>query len=190
MITYQYATAFSYVCVVSPTALNEFYDRFIPKTHIHDTYSDELIEAIVAKQESRKKAGKPCQMLLILDDILASPDIRFEKRKASILSKLFAANRHWGISLVIVSQKLKGLPKLCRENADFVCMTRVMRSAWNDLYEEYANSSKEEFFRMLEDCTSDYKVLMYKANVPRASEHYSCFKVPENFLTRRFKLVF
>ena len=189
-ITYTYAPSFSYVTVISPTALNGFYDGFIPKQHIHDKYSDELIEGIVAKQAALKKAGKPCQMLLILDDILASPDIRFEARKASVLNLLFAANRHYGISILIVAQKLKGLPTLCRQNVDFVCLTRCMRSAWPDIHEEYGNCEKKEFYKMFEDCTSDYKVLMYKAKVMRASDHYSCFSVPASFLTRKFKLIY
>ena len=187
-ITYVYASSFAYVVCISPTSLNGFYQTFLPLAHIHDTYSDEIVSKIIAKQETLKKAGKPCQMLLILDDILASPDIQFEKRKASILNKLFAANRHWGISLLIVAQKLKGLPKLCRENADFVCITRCMRSAWGDILAEYGNMDKAEFFKLLEECTTDYKVLMYKANVSRSSDHFSCFKIPADFLSRKFRL--
>ena len=187
-ITYQYASAFSYVVVVSPTALNGFYSTFIPAGHIHSTYSDELIDSIKNKQETLKNAGKPVQMLLILDDILASPDVHFEKRQGSVLNLLFTANRHWNISLLIVTQKLRGLPPACRENADFVCITRCMRSAWGNLYDEYGTSSKEEFFQMLQECTSDYKVLMFKANVASANDHFSCFKVPSEFLKRRFRL--
>ena len=189
-ITYTYASSFAYVVCISPTSLNGFYQGFMPPAHIHDSYSDEIVEKILAKQETLQKAGKPCQMLLIMDDILASPTVQFEKRKASVLNKLFAANRHWGVSLLIVAQKLKGLPKLCRENADFVCITRCMRSAWGDILAEYGNVSKDEFFRLIEECTNDYKVLMYKANVSRASDHFSCFKVPEDFLSRKFKLVY
>ena len=189
-LTYQYATAFSYVVVVSPTALNQFYQGFVPPQHIHQTYSDELIQSIVTKQETLKNAGKNTQCLLILDDILASPEVAFEKRKASILNTLFSANRHWNISLLIVAQKLRGLPKLCRENADFVCITRCMRSAWGDLYDEYGTMSKEEFYRMMENSTSDYKVLMFKANVSNVRDHWSCFKIPPDFLHRRFRLQF
>jgi len=125
---------------------------------------------------------------LILDDILASPEVAFEKRKASILNTLFSANRHWNISLLIVAQKLRGLPKLCRENADFVCITRCMRSAWGDLYDEYGTMSKEEFYQMMEKSTSDYKVLMFKANVANVRDHWSCFKIPPGFLDKRFRL--
>ena len=189
-ITYTYAPSFSYVTVVSPTALNGFYAGFIPAAHIHDKYSDELIQGIVDKQAARKKTGKPCHMLLILDDILADQGIRFEARKASVLNLLFSANRHYNISVLIVAQKLKGLPTLCRQNADFVCFTRCMRSAWPDIHEEYGNCDKKEFYQTFEECTSDYKVLMYKAKVMRSSDHYSCFTVPESFLTRKFKLMY
>ena len=187
-IAYQYAREFAYVVCISPTALNEFYDSFLPKAHIHDTYSDELVQKIVDKQEALKKGGKGCNMLLILDDILASPDVNFAKQKASILNKLFAANRHWGISLLICSQKLRGLPKLCRENADYVCIGRCMRSAWGDLFDEYGNTDRESFFKMLSDGTRDYRFLLYRANVSKASDHFSCFSIPSDFLERRFRL--
>ena len=189
-ITYQYASQMAYVECVSPTSLNGFYQEFLPSAHIHDTYSDEIITKIIARQETLKKGGKPCQMLLIMDDILASPDVQFEKRKASILNKLFSANRHYGISLLIISQKLKGLPKLCRENADFVCIGRCMRSAWGDLQAEYSNTTKDAFYKMMEECTADYKILLFKSNVPCASDHFSCFRVPESFLSRKFRLAY
>ena len=189
-IAYTYARDFAHICVVSPTALNQFYQSFIPSAHIHDTYSDDLIQKLVDRQEALKKSGKQVHALLILDDILASPDVRFEKRTGSVLNLVFAANRHYNLSVLIVAQKLKGLPTICRQNADYVCITRCMRSAWADLYEEYGNADKKEFYKTLEECTTDYRILMYKAKVKRSTDHYSCFAIPESFLSRRFKLVY
>ena len=186
-----YAKDFANVEVITPTALNGFYQNFIPASHIHDTYSDELVQGIVEKQEARKKTGKPVHMLLVCDDILASPNVRFEARKASILNKLFCANRHYLISFLVIVQKMRGVPPLCRLNIDYVCFTRCMRSAWADIYEEYSgNADKKEFFRMLEESTMDYKILMYRAKVARSSEHYSCFRIPPEFLTRKFRLLY
>ena len=187
-VVYTYARDFQYVVCICPTALNEFYDGFLPKAHIHSEYSDELVQKILEKQEGFKKSGKPCQMLLILDDILASPDVNFEKRKSSVLNKLFAANRHWGISILICTQKLKGLPRLCRDNVDFACLGRCMRSAWPSLFEEFGNTGKDSFYKMLSDGTRDYRFLRYKANVSSEREHFSCFSVPPDFLNRKFRL--
>ena len=190
-IIYTYARNFTEIVVISPTALNQFYNGFLPAAHIHDTYSDDIVQGIVDKQVARKKAGKNIHVLVVLDDILADPAIRFEKRAGSVLNKLFAANRHYNISLLIVVHKVRGLPPLCRMNVDFACFTRCMRSAWADIYDEYCgNMDKKEFFQMLESSTENYKVLMYTAKVQRPSEHYSCFKIPEEFLTRRFKLLY
>ena len=189
-LTYVYAKEFSYITCITPTALNGYYSQFLPEGHIHDTYSDELIQKVVDKQEGFKKAGKDVHMLLILDDILASPDVKFEQRKASILNKLFAANRHWNISLLICSQKLKGLPRLCRDNVDFTCIGRTMRSAWDDLYDEYGNTDKKAFFTFLEDGTQNYRFLLYQAQVEKASEHFKCFSVPASFQERKFRMLF
>jgi len=187
----QYAHAFANIEVVAPTALNGFYQKIIPTSHIHDTYSDEFVQGLMDKQVASKKAGKEKHCLLILDDILGAPGLRLERRGASIMNTLFCSNRHYLISLIVVVQKMKGVPPLCRLNVDFCCFTRSMRSAWADIYEEYSgNVEKQEFFRMLEESTNDYKVLMYKSKVARANEHYSCFKVPPEFLQRRFRLVY
>jgi len=189
-ITYCYAKSFAYVVCISPTSLNGFHQGYLPANCIHSEYSDELIEKIIAKQEGLKKEGKMPQCLLILDDILADPSIRFESRKASVLNKVFSANRHYGLSVLIVAQKLRGLPKICRENSDVVLFTRTARSAWADIYEEYSHLPKDEFFEFIRRNTSDYKVIMYKAAVRNEADHFSVFRIPEGFLTRRFKLVF
>ena len=187
----QYAQDFSNVEVIAPTMLNGFYQKIIPESHIRDTYSNEFVQELLAKQVVRKKSGKPIHLLLIFDDILACEAIRFETRKANVLNTLFCANRHYLVSLVIIVQKMKGVPPLCRLNVDYVCFTRCMRSAWADIYEEYSgNADKKEFFKMLEESTMDYKILMYRAKVARSSEHYSCFRIPPEFLTRKFRLLY
>jgi len=48
--------------------------------------------------------------------------------------------------------------------------------------------TKEEFYQMMENSTSDYRVLMFKANVSNVRDHWSCFKIPPDFLHRRFRL--
>jgi len=190
-VTYCYAKQFSYVVCISPTALNQFHQGYLPANCIHAQYSDELIEKIISKQEGLKKAGGAMpQCLLILDDILADPAIRFEARKASVLNKVFSANRHYGLSVLIVAQKLKGLPKICRENSDVVLFTRTARSAWADIYEEYSHLPKEQFFEFIRRNTQDYKTIMYRAAVKNEADHFSVFKIPEGFLSRKFKLVF
>ena len=187
----QYALSFNDIVVIAPTALNGFYQTIMDASHIHDTYSDELIQSIMDKQAACKKAGKTRHTLIVLDDILAAPNVNFERRKASVLNTIFCANRHFLISMVVIVQKMKGVPPLCRLNVDWVCFTRCMRSAWADIYEEYSgNVEKKEFYRMLEESTSEYKVLLYRSKVARPSEHYSCFRIPAEFMARKFRLVF
>jgi len=189
-LLYVYAHEFSYVTVISATALTGFYAEFIPQAFIHDKYEDSIVEAIIKKQETFKKAGKNIQTCLVLDDILADTNIRMEQRKANIMSKLYAANRHWNISLIICSQKLTSLPRLCRDNVDFCCIGRTMRSAWDQIYQDFGNMPKDEFYKMLEDGTRDYRFLLYTAQVKRASDHFKCFSVPSEFLRKRFRLMF
>ena len=187
---YTYARDFAYIVVLTPTALNGWYSDFLPSAHIHDKYNDDIIQKLVDKQSAFKKSGKDIKMLLVMDDILASPDIQMDKRKANIMNTLYAANQHYNISLMIVAQKLKGLPRLCRDNVDYVLLTRCMRSAWDDLYEAFGNTDKKAFYELLEDGTRDYRILLYKAQVKRATDHFKCFSVPPSFLDKRFRLVY
>ena len=189
-LLYIYSKDFSYITIISPTALTGFYAEFIPQTFIHDKYDDSIIDAVIKKQEGFRKAGKNIQTCIVLDDILADTNIRMDQRKANIMAKLYAANRHWGISLIICSQKLTSLPRLCRDNVDYCCIGRTMRSAWDQIYNDFGNMPKDEFYKMLENGTRDWRFLLYKAQVKRASEHFKCFSVPPEFLEKRFRLVF
>ena len=188
--TYIYARDFSYITVISPSMINGWYQEFIDPKYIHGEYSDDLIQKIIDKQESFAKAGKTVHTLLILEDILASPEVRFEKRKASVLNKVFSANRHWNISVIIVAQKLKGLPRLCRDNCDHICFTRCMRSAYDDIYEGFGHLPKAEFYKFIEDGTREHRILMFTAQAKKGNEHFKCFSVPPEFLDKRFRLVF
>ena len=187
-LCYQYATDFQAIIVISPTSLNGFYQKFLPEAHIHSEYDPALIEKILERQEKLKSQGKISNVLLIMDDILSSQTTEFEKKKANVLSKLWSANRHWHISVVFVTQRLRACPKMCRENSDWVLICRTMRSAWDDIHDEFGTMDKREFYKFLEDGTRDYGILRYKANVSDSSEHYSGFRLPSEFINHQFRL--
>ena len=184
-----YADTFSNVTVFAPTALNDFYN-FLPSKYVHDDYDPNVMKQIIEKQETFKRAGKDVHCLIVMDDILGSDTIAFEKRKQNELSKLWAANRHWNISVVVVTQSLKKIPRLLRDNVDYALIFRVMREAYAGLYETFGHTDRATFFSFLQENTLDYRTILYKAAVKNPNEHFSVFRIPQEAVDRKFKLVY
>ena len=190
-ICYTYASQFSYIVVFSPTSLNSYYQSFLPEAHVHNDYDETIMKKIMAKQaEYKKRSGPPINCLVIFEDVLGSSTIDLERRKDNVLNSIWTCNRHWNLSALVVTQRLKGVPKALRENCDYVFLLRTMRSAWPDLHEAFGTMERKEYERFLEENTANYKVIRYKSNVSHPSQHYSVFSVPPEFLTRKFKLCY
>ena len=125
-----------------------------------------------------------------MDDIIGSNTIDWEKRKQNELSRLWAANRHWNLSIIVVTQSLKRVPRLLRDNVDYACIFRVMREAYAGLYETFGHTDRATFFKFLEENTLNYKTILYKAAVANPNDHFQVFKIPEEAMARKFKLLF
>ena len=184
-----YAHVFQQIVVFAPTSLNGFYD-FLPSKAVHNDYDPDVMKAILEKQEANKRAGKSVHVLAIMDDIIGSSTIDWEKRKQNELSKLWAANRHWNLSVIVVTQSLRKVPRLLRDNVDYACIFRTMREAFLGLYETFGHTDRAAFFEFLEHNTLDYKVILYKAAVANPKDHFSVFKIPQEFMARKFRLVY
>lgn len=184
-----YAKHFAQVVVFCPTALNGFYD-FVPPKFVHDDYDSEVMTGILNRQAAYKKAGKNVHVLVVMDDIIGSETINFEKRHQNELSKVFAANRHYNLSIIVVTQSLKRVPRILRDNVDYACIFRCMMQAYEGLYETFGHTEKKAFFKFLEDNTRDYQIILYKANVTDPRAHFAVFKIAEHELSRAFRLVY
>ena len=184
-----YAHIFASIIVFCPTALTGAYD-FLPKKAVFEDYDPEVMRGIMARQEEYSRSGKKVHVLCIFDDALSSETIAWEKRKQSELSRLWSANRHWNLSVIVVTQSLKRVPRLLRDNIDFACIFRVMREAYAGLYEVFGHTDRATFFRFIEENTLDYRVILYKANVSDPADHFRCFKLPDSELRRKFTLLY
>ena len=184
-----YAHVFAAIVVFCPTAMTGAYD-FLPKKYVFDDYDPEVMRGIMDRQEQYKRAGKNVHVLCIFDDALSSETIAWEQRKQSELSRLWTANRHWQISIIVVTQSFKRVPRLLRDNIDFCVVGRVQREAYEGLFEAFRNTDRATFFNFIHDNTIDYSMILYKANVSDPADHFRCFKLPEAELNRRFTLIY
>ena len=184
-----YASQFACIVVFCPTALNGFYS-FIPKRYVHDDYDPEVMREILTKQEDYKRAGKSVHVLCVFDDIIGSETINFEKRQQNELNRVFCANRHYNLSVIVVTQSLKRVPRILRDNVDGACIFRCMRQAYEGLYETFGHMDKKDFYKFLDEGTRDYQVILYKANVSNPKDHFACFKIPQFEIARKFALLY
>jgi len=184
-----YASVFAAIYVFCPTSLTGAYD-FLPKQYVHNDYDPEVMRGIMERQEAFKRANKNVHVLVIMDDILSSDTIDFEKRKQNELSRLWTANRHWNISVIVVTQSLRRVPRTLRDNVTYACIFRVMREAYAGLYETFGHTDKATFYKFLDENTRDFRVVLFKAEVSDPADHLKVFKLPPSELARKFTLIY
>ena len=129
-------------------------------------------------------------MLLVLDDVAATPNLNFKKQNFNSLNKLWSANRHLNISVVVICHKVKQAPPLLRGKADYSVISKVVTSALDDLWDEYGTSkNKQEFKKFIMNGTEGYNYLLFNS---RSNEH-NCFMnfcIPPEFADFKFALKF
>lgn len=116
---------FDTIYFVSPTAAQD--DKMLPlveECSQDGNFYDEFDEAVCAQifdkikqqveQAAQHKQRKPKQ-LLILDDCIM--DMRKNKQQ-SVLNRMVVQSRHFGVSLVVTTQKYNALPTIIRGNMD------------------------------------------------------------------------
>ena len=188
---YEYRNDFSYIVVISASNdANGFYSAFLPEAHIHTSYDPALIESIIEKQIALQKTKKS-QCLIILDDCLGMEGINMgTSQSRPELMRVFTQNRHMGISLIVSTQAVKQVPRVLRNNADYACIFRSLNQALADLYEEYSHLTKREFFEFVQKYTANYHILIFNSKEQNPSRTFACFKIPSQFLEKKFKLVY
>jgi len=111
-----------HVFVMCPTAdmSNDF--EFLPEQNVFPMYDELLVKEIVDTQKANiKQFGKrrTPPVLLILDDCLEYV------HNYSYINQIITKIRHYNISLIILSQKLKGIGRTIRLNSDYITIFRT-----------------------------------------------------------------
>lgn len=106
--------------------LNEEFSPFIPDECFLDSYDESTLESILSQQQSlinmMKSHGKTKHLadriLIIFDDLVGSK--LFSGRSTNPFKKLNTNHRHYSISMLMVTQAYKEIPKTCR--TQFSCL--------------------------------------------------------------------
>jgi hypothetical protein len=128
-------------------------DLSIPAKHQYDSYDEQLMTNLLSYAE-RQKNG----ILIILDDMINDAKL-VNKKKSNLLTQLFYQGRHKGISLILVSQKLKDIPSGMRVNAShLICFNLRSRKEEQDFLAENSIENLQEKYKT---CTSEKYGFMY-----------------------------
>ena len=137
------------------------------------------------KEYQIKQGNKRKNILLVIDDALAT----LNKKDIPEFIKLLSTLRHFNISIVFVSQSIKGIPVLLRTNSYFHFIYRMIgRKNMDILFEELSQGeNKKEFIdKFLKKCENHNAIFIdnyYKS----LDDRISCFKVHPDKLKIKMK---
>ena len=151
---------FNYIAVFSDVACDDVLRNALklPNENYITKFDEKSIDAFLTKMESNiaemglAKASKEYKICLLFDDILS----RQKFLKSNTMRKLITANRHFLVSVVILSQYLKSIPPVIRQNISGLVFYPSSLMEIEKLSEENAepNTSKKEFIKLVQHATS------------------------------------
>ena len=156
--------------VISPTEQsNRFYSDMIPPLFIHDEYSSEVVEKLVARQKKVKKEALKDpdidgRLLLIMDDCLYDAKSWTKDKR---IREIFMNGRHFNITYICASQYGLGIPPLLRSQVDYVFLLResILRNK-KILFDNFAGmfQSFEVYSSVMNQVCQDHHCLVIHMN--------------------------
>lgn len=166
---------FDSTTIISNSIANDVTSRFLRKAFdTHDSYSDSVIDSLVARQKSFTDKSEQPEIALILDDCLGS--IRREAKVNHLCSRF----RHYNIKLLIISsQNFRSCSPIIRQNATNVIIGSPFpnQKELGKLSEEYGDSfgGQSQFIEMFNRATPDpydFLHLDFQSNPPKAYHNF------------------
>ena len=147
--------------IFSPTANGDDVQKSlgIDKKHVFTDLEEapELLELILDSQQGKiddaEGADEVDQFAIIFDDVIG--DVPFMNDKS--FSRCFYQVRHVNCTTFICAQHFKRIPRVCRQQANFIFFFEGSSSEVETIVEEYAppQYTKNEMRRMVVDTTKD-----------------------------------
>jgi hypothetical protein len=129
-------------------------DLQLPAANLFDEYSDAVINNIMHYSKQTDTG-----VLLVLDDMITS-GAAVNNKQGNMLKQLFFQGRHFKVSIVLVSQKMKSIPAALRVNAShLICFNLNNKKEERDFLEE--NSGIEDIARKYAEATAEKYQFLY-----------------------------
>lgn len=163
-LLYNKCREFNHIYVMSPTAFNGFYQKYLENEHIIPTFDESFIDKIFARQAkmldaaTKDKSKKKEKILLILDDCLSSSNF-----KSPTFQRIAAEGRHYLVEVWISTQHYAKMPPVVRLNSDYIAIlgnqTKNMKTL---IFDEFGGDfdDYDSFDARMKECTADYGALV------------------------------
>ncbi len=139
---------FDEVIIINPTIHYDDKYKVVKFTKIYDEFSVELLEELIEYFEKEKEQNKDKRTLLILDDCISQEGFKNNMAKHP-LNTMAVNGRHWGLSMVILSQKWSAISSYVRAQLDYVILFEFKNQYEIEaLYREYGAGSKDQFLEL------------------------------------------
>lgn len=170
------------IYIVSPsTEIDKKYKMIqrnfdIPEYNIFEGWDDTVMEEWFEDREKdaieeRKETGKISPILLLLDDVGFSGDLK-KKQLNGILSKIICNGRHIGISLIITTQKYTQASNCLRENLTSLAVSSCSNSQLETIYEDNSIISKKQFYKIFREATREKYSWFWVDFVRKSEDRY------------------
>ena len=105
------------IFIVAPTLRDDqVWRRCVGELQLPDTHQYTQFDPSIIKQISKYSAKQQNGALLVLDDLITDRGAFNSRRSDGIINTLFCSGRHKKMSVVVVSQIVKGCPPILRAN--------------------------------------------------------------------------
>jgi hypothetical protein len=176
------AGRFDWGIVISATARTTGEWDLVPRRFIYPAYDPKVIKRVRMVQ----RANKESRAFIVLDDIVGV--LKIDKT----IQSLITSARHENITVFVTTQYLKGLPPICRENAETVFLFRqpnrdLIKEAWK-IWGDCIDKAEWERI-MLEDVV-DHRALLIdtRAQSGKAADKYKLIKAPAKYVVHKLAL--
>ena len=158
-----------YVVAMAPTEDTlRMYREFLPESSIFNHFSQEKLDRIVSVQRELVNRNKKRSLLIILDDCLYQKGVL----KSTSMRSIFFNGRHDHISLICAAQYMMEVDVSLRTNVDYIfSMRENILTNRQKLYKYYFGqfAKFEEFDKVMNACTQEYKALVLDGTVSSTS---------------------
>ena len=160
-LLYRLCRRFSHIIIMTSTAFNGHYEKFLTKQCIIPFFDEDKINQLFDRQKKllSDKKRKPEHILLVLDDIVSNTTF-----KSPIFQRIACEGRHYLITVFITSQHYTKIPPIIRVNCDYIAILGPqIKTMQQMIYDEFSINNYEnikDFMDRLKICTSDYGIFV------------------------------
>ena len=148
---------FHTIFAISPTMSHDkkftkLYDELQQDGLHYENPTESNLQEILDKLQELREQHPKKQYLLILDDVV---DKLKKSNSNSLLNHLVLAGRHYGLSMIILSQKFNALPTLIRNNTEMWCVFNLKNKKEYQTFLDDMNYPQDQLDKIYKSAIGD-----------------------------------